>query len=446
MDELKIVLPETAGGILAAVSGGADSVAMLALLLEAARERSLTITAAHFEHGIRGETSLADAAFVRDLCARWQVRLIEGSADVPALARERSVGMEQAARDARYAFLRRARAEAGAAYIALAHHQDDQAETVLMHLMRGSGLRGVAGMRALEGDLYRPLLKYPKATLVDYLTGRGIEWREDATNGEANTPRNGLRLEVIPQAERYYPGLRRAIGRFAEIAAAEDDFLQTETGRFLREAMDSFPGGRRIRLDGGEKPHPAILMRAIHELTGASYEAVQRAADLCRSAKGATELEGRWRAERCAGGLYLLNGSWSGLAEKPLAGQGETGLDGLGRLIVQTGDGRPVYDDVFCQELDADVLKGAVIRTRRNGDVIRPLGAPGRQKLKDYLINRHVDRPVRELIPLIARGRDVLWVMGEGISEEAKLRPGSKAVRVRLVGWPLQKGGGKSDA
>jgi tRNA(Ile)-lysidine synthase len=211
MNKLRVVLPENTGGILAAVSGGADSVAMLCLLREVCREHSVRLTAAHFEHGIRAEASVADAAFVRELCRAWNVELIEGSADVPAMAKARSVGIEEAARDARYAFLREAKRQAGADWIALAHHQDDQAETVLMHLLRGCGLKGLVGMRETEGDLYRPLLSYPKQTLVDFLRNQGIEWREDASNQVSDTPRNALRLNVIPQMETCYPAAKRAI-------------------------------------------------------------------------------------------------------------------------------------------------------------------------------------------------------------------------------------------
>ena len=138
-------------------------------------------------------------------------------------------------------------------------------------------------------------------------------------------------------------------------------------------------------------------------------------------------------------GLYLLDGTKAELAEYPLNGSGEIDLDMMGTICTESGTGLPVRGDPFVQELDADALSGAVVRTRRAGDFIHPLGASGRQKLQDYFVNRHVDRPLRDSMPLIARGSEVLWVMGEGISERAKLKEGSKAIRVKWTDSPIQK-------
>ncbi len=439
MKELEMILPQGVRGILAAVSGGADSVAMLALLRDAAQRNSVRLTAAHFEHGIRAESSRADAAFVHDLCVQWGIELIEGSADVPKIAKERSMGLEEAAREERYAFLRRAQKQAQADVIALAHHRNDQAESVLMHLMRGSGLKGLGGMRELDGDLYRPLLKYPKETLVAFLRESGIAWREDETNFYPDNPRNGLRLCVFPQAERFYPGFRQAVCRFSEIAQSENEYMERETDRFLQRNAVRLPSGWLICLNREDMPHRAILMRSIHRLTDLGYDAVCRACELCLEKKGRWELSGTWYAERGKNGLYLSDGTNDGLAEYPLNASGEIDLGDMGKIYTEAGTGIPVRDNPFVQELNADALVGAVVRTRRTGDFIQPLGASGRQKLQDYFVNRHVDRPIRDSTPLIARGSEVLWVMGEGISEQAKLKEGSEAVRVKWTDSPIQK-------
>ena len=145
--------------LLIALSGGADSVALACLLAQFREEYALRLTAAHLNHGIRGADADADAALCRSLCERLGIPLIEGRADVPRIARERGQGLEAAAREARYGFLREVRLRCGADRIALAHHLDDQAETVLMHLLRGTGPEGVCGMARVSGELYRPLLE-----------------------------------------------------------------------------------------------------------------------------------------------------------------------------------------------------------------------------------------------------------------------------------------------
>lgn len=455
MDEVKIILPPGGNGklhILAAVSGGADSVALLALLRDAVRTQSIALTAAHFEHGIRAEESLADAAFVRDLCAGWDIPLIEGQADVPALAKARSVGLEEAARNARYEFLHEARAQVGADYIALAHHRDDQVETVMMHLLRGSGLHGMTGMKEVDGVLYRPLLQIPKETLVCYLMDWGIPWREDATNREADNPRNALRLNVLPEIDRIYPGAREAVCRFARMAAEEDGYMERAAQAYLERHAVGLPSGWLIELSHSEErwaDEKPLLMRAMHRITNLEYEAVRRVVSLWEKPTGqrSVSLEKGWNAERGRRGIYLLRRDYVEPDELPLQDSGSMELPcGLGVLTISSGTGVPVQNDPFCQELDAAALEGAVIRTRRDGDFIHPLGAPGRQKLSDYFINRHVDRPLRDIVPLLAKGNEVYWVMGEGISEKAKLKEGIRAIRLRLTDSPLQKLGGKSNA
>ena len=454
MNKVRIVLPKAETGrlhILAAVSGGADSVALLALLREAAQTHPLELTVAHFEHGIRAEASLADAAFVRALCEKWGVSLVEGQADVPALARKRSVGLEEAARDARYEFLRQTMKESGADYIALAHHRDDQAETVMMHLLRGSGLHGMAGMKALDGILYRPLLDIPKETLVCYLRERGIEWREDQTNAVPDNPRNALRLKVFPELERIYPGARRAMARFSQIAADEDAYMEAQSLRFEKARVLRMRGMWLIEPEKNGaicSAERALLLRTIHRLTGLHFEAVAKIREMWESREArAVEPGNGWRAEWGSCGLYLIEKGRPSF-ERAIAGAwDDISLgDGMGRLKIRPGDGVPVTDNPFCQELDASAIAGAVVRTRRSGDVIYPMGAPGRQKLSDYMINKRIDRPLRDAIPLLAKGNEILWVMGWGISEKAKLRENSKAVRLEWTDSPLQMIGGRNDA
>lgn len=431
--KLEMLSPRPSGYVLAAVSGGADSVALLALLRECARAGEIRLAAAHFEHGIRGEESRADARFVKALCADWGIECHMGACDVPALAAGRHVGLEQAARDARYAFLRRVKAEIGADCIALAHHMDDQAETVLMHLLRGAGLRGASGMAAREGDLYRPLLAVRKSELIAYLEEMGIDWREDSTNAQVDTPRNRLRLEALPALEAAYPGAARALCRFAGIAAREDDCMAAQTAVFLREYAEQTPVGLRIRT-AANGVHDAIAMRAAHRLTGLDAAGCGMICALYRAQKGRIMLENGWLAEKTGNGLYLMHGDFRFDGELPLTGEGVCDLGTLGRVMVRACD-EPCRDGGerrVC--VSADAVRGAVFRTRRAGDRIRPLGMSGRMKLSDYFINRRIDRPMRGATVLLARGSDVLWAAGVGLSEEARLKSGESGLELTLNG------------
>ena len=431
--KLEMLSPRPSGYVLAAVSGGADSVALLALLRECARAGEIRLAAAHFEHGIRGEESRADARFVKALCADWGIECHMGACDVPALAAGRHVGLEQAARDARYAFLRRVKAEIGADCIALAHHMDDQAETVLMHLLRGAGLRGASGMAAREGDLYRPLLAVRKSELIAYLEEMGIDWREDSTNTQADTPRNRLRLEALPALETAYPGTVRALCRFASIAAREDDYMAAQTAAFLREYAEQTPVGLRIRTAANDV-HDAIAMRAAHRLTGLDAAGCGIICALYRAQKGRVMLENGWLAEKTGNGLYLMRGDFRFDGELPLTGEGVCDLGTLGRVMVRACD-EPCRDGGerrVC--VSADAVRGAVFRTRRAGDRIRPLGMSGRMKLSDYFINRRIDRPMRGATVLLARGSDVLWAAGVGLSEDARLKSGESGLELTLSG------------
>ena len=181
------------GHVLVALSGGPDSVALALLALESGAH----VTAAHVEHGIRGADSVADMEFVEDFCARQGIALHTARIDVPALSRQTGLGLETAAREARYRFLREVKERVGADVIATAHHRDDQMETVLMHLFRGCGTRGLEGMRFRSGDLVRPLLAYTKEELTGYLRAKGQPYRQDVKI--RNSRYYWLRQRIVPQ-------------------------------------------------------------------------------------------------------------------------------------------------------------------------------------------------------------------------------------------------------
>ena len=414
--------------LLIALSGGADSVALAALLADARRECALTLFAAHVDHGIRPE-SPEDAEFCRTLCRQLDIPFYCARLDVPAEARRRREGLESAARWLRYEQLRRFRAEVGAELIALAHHMDDQVETVLMQLCRGTG--GAVGMRPLCGDLWRPLLGVRKAELMDYLRERGLSWREDATNAVADNPRNAIRLHVLPELEKCYPQCVPAFTRYANTSQIEGDCLDALAGEYLARGGGIDGLCRWIELEG--LPHRAILRRALRQACPEplSWEQVNALEALCGQCRGKMDVGSGVFAERTGHRLYFVQKQPPRIEPVALSLDGVTDLPGLGRVIAGPCAPVPVRDDPMRQVLNPVALAGAVLRTRKPGDRIRPLGC-GDRLLSDYLTDRKLDRPLRDAIPLVAVGGRVHWVIGHGISGEAALTPGCEAVELRF--------------
>ena len=410
--------------ILIALSGGADSVALAAMLADVREALSLTLDAAHLDHAIRPE-SAGDAEWCRALCRRLDIPFHTVRLDVPAEAARAGEGLETAARRLRHAWLRRVKDAVGADCIALAHHMDDQAETVLMHLARGTGPEGIGGMSEISGDLVRPLLGLRKRQLTEWLSARGLSWREDATNAVADTPRNALRLHGIPELEKSYPRFVEAAARYAEAARAESDYVAAQARAYVDAHLRALPCGRLLRLEEGA--HPALVRRAIRAICGGdmSAERLRAVAALAEATRGATQISGDLYAERGRLGLYFLRRQTPAMREAPLAIPGETALPGLCAIAAKTAPTVPLRDHPLRQALYADALEGAVLRTRRAGDRIRPLGC-GDRLLSDYLTDKKVDRPLRDCVALLARDDRVLWACGLGIAEEAKLTPGTR--------------------
>lgn len=419
--------------LLAALSGGADSVALVCLLTQLRDMYGISLAAAHLNHGIRGAEADGDAAYCRTLCRELHVELLEERADVPALARELGVGLESAARKARYDFLYAAKAACKADYIALAHHLDDQAETVLMHLLRGTGPEGVVGMQRFSGALYRPLLEVPKRTLREYLRGQGITWREDSTNAVSDNPRNALRLHALPEIEKSYPMCAEAIARYARLAKIESDCLSRMTDAFMQSRVRRGSYGAQIRLDGAVEE--AILRRAMRRICGEDVDARRMDAlvALSRSARGKIQISKALSAEKCPDAMYFLPNVQKTDVEVPLRTSGKNVLAGICRVEIDEGDFAICPDDNRTEVLDGDALEGAVLRTRREGDRIRPLGSGGSRLLSDYLTDKKVDRPLRDYLPIIAIGRRVLWVGGIGMAEDAAVgKHTARRMRIRL--------------
>ncbi|MDO5582460.1 tRNA lysidine(34) synthetase TilS [Mitsuokella multacida] len=414
--------------VLVACSGGPDSLALLDMLLQFRRRFRLVLTAAHFEHGIRGASSAEDARFVAAFCRERKVPCFIGHGDVPAVAKAQGKSVELAARELRYAFLWRTLERCGADVLATAHHADDQAETVLMRILRGTGLDGLAAMKPREGKKIRPLLFARREDILGYCQERGLEPRHDATNDIPDCTRNLLRLKVLPYLRQSCnPEVARALCQLAELARVDCDYLEQqleESWPYLTREED---GRRSIVLTAFHRRHPALQRRALRRLyigvagmgrdLGFSHVEELRLLALSGQATGKTmELPGGIEAHFTYDRLILRPAlpkrePQESASAVPVIVPGRTDY-GDAVIEAELLDALPASDGSRGFYLDADVFKGEplVLRHRQPGDFIElPVG---RKKLKEVLIDDKVPRERRAGLLLLAAGHEILWIVG----------------------------------
>lgn len=436
--------------ILAGVSGGADSVAMLLALVELAPRMRYRLAAAHLNHRIRASESDRDEEFVRDLCARLGVALEVGhaaglSAGMPNL--------EEAAREARHDFLRSAAKRLGAAWIALAHTAGDQAETVLMRLVRGAGITGLAAMsESGPGGIVRPMLTLERGTIEQFLRASGQQWIEDSSNTSDAMLRNRVRRELLPYLEREYaPGLSRRLAGLAAEMRAVDEFLSRaamrELSRVRRDdgAIDlaEFAG-----IDPALKPVVIRLFLAeqLGDLRRVGRVQIDATVRLATSGppNGSIALPRGMHAVRDYARLRVATGG-SEVARPfsvPIAFDGETDVPAAGRrfvasVIAREAAGMPA--DLMTALFDVRELMGRPLAARsfRPGDRITPLGMTNSRKVKEVFIDRKVPRAERAKFPIVATDGEVLWLPGLARSAAARVTDWTETV-LRIEARQLQ--------
>jgi len=451
-------LAEPRDRIAVAISGGSDSVALTWILHEVAADLGVTLAGLiHVNHGLRGRDAELDEAFCRALAERLAVPIEVRRVDVAALARSGRRSIEAAGREARYACFTEAAARLGATRVATGHTLDDQAETMLLRLFRGAGTRGLTGIRIRRGQFVRPLLQCRRGELVDYLTSRSEPYREDASNADCRIPRNRVRHELLPVIDRMAPGARRALGRLAAISADDESFFREAVIRLAPSVV--LPDGR-IRLSALVCQPPAIarrLLRFVAEarcdggaaLNAMHLDAVLRLAKGPR-ATGRLDLPGLC-VERDHDLLMLRPAGDDRATAQSSGSQFEYSLPCPGVAVVPeagvtvlaqlAGSGQRDLNnrgDVVAIEASSFSLP-FVVRSRRDGDRLRPLGAPGQRKLPAVLVDRKVPRQDRDRLPIVTdiAGR-IVWVAGVTIVEEGRVRTPGEGVVILTVKKGLQ--------
>ncbi|MBJ6751415.1 tRNA lysidine(34) synthetase TilS [Geomonas sp. Red421] len=435
--------------VVVAVSGGADSVALLDILTRLEDER-LNLVVAHLNHCLRGTESDDDEKFVSALATRHHLPFVAIRVDVASFAAAEGLSMEDAGRQARYAFFHEIARRRGAKSIAVAHHLDDQAETVLIRLLRGAGGTGLSAMTAGgDGLVKRPLLQVSRAELELYLNGRGLTWRTDSTNSDTTILRNSIRHELIPTLRKYNPRISERLAATAEILAADEELLEHLTCSAFERLASHEDETVVFDIEALLKEHRGLRLRlyrhGLHELRGdlmrialTHLEAIDRLASSSRP-NASLKLPGALRVERCYGRLSFTCAAPQAAKrwELVVSEEGSYKLDNGMTLTVRrverpddlaTGSKRIVY-------LSAEAAPFPwLVRPFTPGDRFTPLGMTGSQKVKELFINEKLPLHERSRVPLVFSDGEIVWVGGVRVGEKGRVTPATGAVlRVEIL-------------
>jgi tRNA(Ile)-lysidine synthase len=428
--------------ILIAYSGGVDSTGLLALLLEIREEWSFELFLGHFNHKLR-HTADEDEQFVRRMAKKNSLPLFVGGKDVRSYARTKKLNIEEAGRKLRYDFLKKTTLKIGRAKIATGHTMTDQAETFLMRLMRGSGLRGLAGIFPLvEGIVVRPLIQVERQDIVAYLKEKGIEFRTDESNFDRRFLRNRIRLDLIPYIKQNFePEIVSSLGRIASIIREEDSFLEKIAQENAKRAISK--KDNRASLEA--KPLSAlpramarrVVRDFISELRGnlreISFEDVESV--LCLREGKQFPLRKDHVLQREKDKIFLkgkippkIRYEYRWEKKRPLEIK-ELKLTFEGKKI-KRGKSPPFdFDDQTRAFLNLGKLKfPLLVRNRRQGDRYQPLGAPGQKKVKEIMRAKGIPLSERERRPVFLSGDEIIWILGLPVSDKFKVEKGTSDI------------------
>ena len=439
-----------------AVSGGADSVALLRLLLELRKEIGIVLSVVHFNHKLRGAESEKDERFVAELAQRHKLELRHGSGDVAAHAADKHLSLETAAREMRYRYFRQLLVEDPLNRIATGHTLDDQAETVLLKIVRGAGGRGLAGIypRLLvqgsqfsDSSIIRPLLGTRRRELEAYLLGLGQSWREDKSNRDLRHMRNRVRHGILPRLERYLnPAVREALAETAELARGEEEYWEKEVSRVLPLVWQATGVLNLSALEAWPLALQRRVVRAATEALGLrlDFQHVEEILALRSTRAASTALPDGWVVSRRKGDLCFES-----KPETPEKSEYEYRLSLPGSVEVRetqsrfeavlvSGNTAEGYnpEDLIDRTLLAAELK---VRNWRPGDRFWPAHTKAPKKIKELLQERHVTGRERKLWPVVLNGAEVVWVRGFPAAGRWRLQKNDSAVLIREVRLHIDK-------
>ena len=435
--------------VLVAVSGGPDSVALLHILHRLQDELGISLGVAHFDHGLRGQESQEDAAFVAHLSRRLRLPYYQGTGDVRTEALKNKLSLQMAARRLRLNFLQEIRRSQGYTKIALGHTADDQVELFFVRLCRGTGPEGLKGMwPAGPQELVRPLLAVSKQVLLAWLTQENLTYRQDASNWSRTYLRNRVRLDLLPYLiSRYNPRLPVAVWRLMHLAQEEERLWAAETASYLqRVAQFRTPDLLALNLTEWRQTSPALQKRLLRHALGlfcrdqdVTSAQTQALLDLAKTTKsGGRLIFQACQVARAGPELHFFR-----LPLPPSPGALILPFPSpQARVSVDSPEGwrwhlayfprphnQPPPPGPWQVWVDADRLDPPLkIRPPQTGDRFWPLGSPGPKKLQDFLVDSKIPRWLRPLLPLLTDASQIIWLPGLRISHPVKISPTTRQV------------------
>lgn len=423
------------GSVTVALSGGADSVALLHLLRQLQKELDFSLSACHVNHLLRGEESERDEMFVRALCEEWKIPLTVFRENVAVFAEEEGLSLEEAGRTVRYRCLRQA---AKGGIIATAHTRSDDAETFFINLTRGTGLKGLCGITPKQKDLIRPLLFCTRQEVQEYLAQEGLSFVEDSSNASDDFVRNRIRHHLMPQLLRLQPAFYELFGRTKEHLRQDEDFLQQSAQRLLSDARcQNGLSAEKLR-----DAHPAVLFRALKAFLGeqglsCGSVVFSQLQNLLEKKSGRLQIDPVWTVQLQKGVLQAVRSQGPVSSEPMILSAGEAFTHPLakGRIL-------PVNYEQFKNlwEQDCNILKNAIdcdkifgkifLRAKIEGDALRPVHRGVTKPLRKWWNELGVPPQKRERLPVLADERGPVWAAGLGVDERAAADKKSKTIWV----------------
>lgn len=443
----KYNLIEKGDGVVVAVSGGPDSISLLHLFWQIKEEYSLKLYAVHLNHQFRGVDAEEDAFYVREFCNKLDIPVFIYSEDVTEYGKKNGMTAEEAGRELRYKYFYEILNAKKANKIAVAQNMDDQAETVLMRLMRGAGIDGLTAIDYKREDvIIRPLLNIDRKTIEKYCEDHRLNPRIDKTNLESIYTRNRVRLELIPYIEKYFnKNIKSTLCRTANLLRADSDFIEEVAGEAYGKIVEEAKKEVKIDIEKLKNCHTAIKNRIIRkgmrvisgELRDVESKHIEILIELINAGKTGSKinLPNEVNAIIQYGMLILKknNIEESKDFEYHLPVGESLFVEEIKRYITtKVMDIAQVDCDLYYDNkkyFDLNKLdQGMIVRNRRKGDSFIPLGMSGRKKLKDFFIDEKVPREKRNDIPLVCDGEEIMWIVGYRMSNKYKIDKNTKKV------------------